>query len=55
MEYILTNFILYVRKNFKNVTIVLAIHSHSAPMFRLWCIPIAPEKKSYIYVKNLNT
>jgi hypothetical protein len=33
MEYILTNFILYVRRNFKNVTIELAIHSHSAPIY----------------------
>jgi hypothetical protein len=35
MEYILINFMLYVRGNFKNVTIDLAIHSHSAPIFRL--------------------
>ena len=35
MEYILTNFILCVRRNFKNVTIELAIHSHTAPTFRL--------------------
>ena len=35
IEYILTNFILYVRRNFKNVTIELAIHSHSAPIFSL--------------------
>ena len=52
MEYILSNFILYVRRNLKNVTIELAIQSHSAPM---WRISIAREKKSYIYVKNLNT
>jgi hypothetical protein len=45
---------LYVGGNFKNVTIDLAIHSHSAPIFRLRCISIA-RKKSYIYVKNLNT
>ena len=32
VEYILTNFILHVRRNFKNVTIELAIHSHSAPI-----------------------
>ena len=44
MEYILTNFILYVRRNFKNVTIELAIHSHSAPIFRLWRISIARKK-----------
>ena len=54
MEYILTNLMLYVRGNFKNVTIDLAIHSHSAPIFRLRWISIA-RKKSYIYVKNLNT
>ena len=53
MEYILINFMLYVRGNFKNVTIDLAIHSHSAPIIRLRCISIA-RKKSYIYVKNLN-
>jgi hypothetical protein len=41
-------FMLYVRGNFKNVTIDLAIHSHSAPIFRLRCISIA-RKKSYIY------
>jgi hypothetical protein len=51
---ILTNVMLYVRGNFKNVTIDLAIHSHSAPIFRLRCISIA-WKKSYIYMKNLNT
>jgi hypothetical protein len=45
MEYILTNFILYVRRNFKNVTIELAIHSHSAPIFRLRRISIARGKK----------
>jgi hypothetical protein len=28
----------YVRGNFKNVTIDLATHSHSAPIFRLWFI-----------------
>jgi hypothetical protein len=38
----------YARGNFKNVTIDLAIHSHSAPIFRLRCISIA-QKKSYIY------
>jgi hypothetical protein len=53
MEYILINFMLYVRGNFKIVTIDLAIHSHSAPIIRLRCITIA-RKKSYIYVKNLN-
>ena len=31
---------LYVGGNFKNVTIDLAIHSHSAPKFRLMCISI---------------
>jgi hypothetical protein len=30
MEYILINFMLFARGNFKNVTIDLAIHSHSA-------------------------
>ena len=55
MEYILSNFILYVRRNFKNVTIELAIQSHSAPIFRLRRISIARKKNSYIYVKNLNT
>ena len=44
IEYILTNFILYVRRNFKNVTIELAIHSHSAPIFRLRHISIARKK-----------
>ena len=44
MEYILINFMLYVRGNFKNVTIDLAIHSHSAPIFRLRCISIAQKK-----------
>jgi hypothetical protein len=33
-----------VRGNFKNVTIDLAIHSHSAPIFRLQCISIARKK-----------
>jgi hypothetical protein len=46
--------VLYVRRHFQNVTIDLAIHSHSAPIYRLRCISIA-RKKSYIYVKNLNT
>ena len=46
MEYILTNFILYVRWNFKNVTIELAMHSHSAPIFRLRRISIARKKNS---------
>ena len=45
--------VLNVRRNFQNVTIDLAIHSHSAPIYRLRCISIA-RKKSYIYVKNLN-
>ena len=44
IEYILTNFILYVRRNFKNVTIELAIHSHSAPIFRLRNISISRKK-----------
>jgi hypothetical protein len=35
---------LYARGNFKNVTIGLAIHSHSAPIFRLRCILIARKK-----------
>ena len=52
MEYILTNFRRYVRRNFKNVTIELAIHLHSAPIFHLRRISIVREKKSYIYVKN---
>jgi hypothetical protein len=52
MEYILTNFILYVRGNFNSVTIYLAIHSHSALVFV--CGELRG-KKSYIYVKNLNT
>jgi hypothetical protein len=43
--------VLYVRRNFKNVTIDLAIHSHSAQIYRLQCISIA-RKKSYINVKN---
>jgi hypothetical protein len=30
VEYILTNFMLFLRGNFKNVTIDLAMHSHSA-------------------------
>jgi hypothetical protein len=52
MEYILINVMLCARGNLKNVTIDLAIHSQSAPIFRLQCISIA---KSYIYVKNINT
>jgi hypothetical protein len=32
VEYILTNFMLFLRGNFKNVTIDLAMHSHSAPI-----------------------
>ena len=31
-EYILTNFMLFLRGNLKNVTIDLAMHSHSAPI-----------------------
>ena len=54
MEYILTNFMLYIRGNFKNVTIDLAIHSHSALIFRLRCISIA-RKKSYILREELKT
>ena len=54
MESISINFMLYVRGNFITVTIDLAIHSHSPPIFRLRCISIA-RKKSYIYVKNLDT
>jgi hypothetical protein len=54
MEYILINFMLFARGNFKNVTIDLAIHSHYAPIFRLRCISIA-RKKPYIYLKNINT
>ena len=34
----------YARGNFKNVTIDLAIHSHSAPIFHLRCISIARKK-----------
>ena len=34
MEYILTNFMLFVRGNFKNVTIDLAIHSHSLLIYK---------------------
>ena len=30
IEYILTNFLLFLSRNFKNVTIDFAIHSHSA-------------------------
>ena len=41
--------VLYVRRNFQNVTIDLAIHSHSAPIYRLRCISIT-RKKSYIYM-----
>ena len=32
VEYILTNFMLFLRGNLKNVTIDLAMHSHSAPI-----------------------
>ena len=32
VEYILTNFMLFLRGNFRNVTIDLAMHSHSAPI-----------------------
>jgi hypothetical protein len=39
----------HVRRNFKNVTIELAIQSHSAPILRLRRISIA-RKKSYISV-----
>ena len=35
---------IYVRGNFKNVTIDLAMHSLSAPIFRLRCISIARKK-----------
>jgi hypothetical protein len=38
---------LYARGNFKNVTIDLAIHSHSAPIYRLQCISIAREKTTH--------
>ena len=41
--------LLYVRRNFQNVAIDLAIHSHSAPIYRLRCISIT-RKKSYIYM-----
>ena len=41
--------VLYVRRNFQNVAIDLAIHSHSAPIYRLRCISIT-RKKSYIYM-----
>jgi hypothetical protein len=33
IEYIWTNFMLFLRGNFKNVTIDLAIHSHSTLIF----------------------
>jgi hypothetical protein len=44
MEYILTNFMLYVRGFQKCDHIYLAIHSHSALIFRLRCILIARKK-----------
>jgi hypothetical protein len=40
---------LYVRGNFKNATIDLAIHSHSAPIFRLRCISIEREKILHLH------
>ena len=55
MEYILTNFMLYVKGNFKNVTIDLAIHSHSALIFRLQCISIAREKILHLREKLKHT
>ena len=58
MEYISTNFMLYVRGNFKNVTIYTCIFGNTFT----FCtdIPFAVhlncvEKKSYIYVKNFNS
>jgi hypothetical protein len=49
MEYILTNFMLYARGNFNNVTIYLATHSHSALVFRLRCISIARKKILHLH------
>jgi hypothetical protein len=55
MEYNLTNFMLllnlyYVKGNFNNVTIYLAIHSHSALIFRLRCISI--ERKKILHLRE---
>jgi hypothetical protein len=41
---------LYARGNFKNVTIDLAIHSHSAPIFRLRCISIT--RKNILHLRE---
>ena len=52
MEYILTNFILYARRNFENVnTIGNAITFCTDILFAVHFN--CTEKKSYIYVKNL--
>jgi hypothetical protein len=42
-----TVLIKYVRGNLKNVTIDLAIHSHSAPIFRLRCISNARKNLTF--------
>ena len=40
----------YARGNFKTVTIDLAIHSHSAPIFRLRCISIT--RKNILHLRE---
>jgi hypothetical protein len=55
MEYILGNFMLYVRANLKNVTTYLTMHSHSALIFRLLCISIADYRLSNFWLaKEVN-
>jgi hypothetical protein len=54
MEYILTNFILHVRRNFKNVTIELAIHSHSGGGYRISNFLMAKEVNKEVKKKLQN-
>ena len=43
---------LFLKGNFKSVTIDLAIHSYTAPIYVCGAFQLR-EQKSYIYVKNL--
>jgi hypothetical protein len=55
LEYILTNFMLYERGNFKNVTIYIWQYIHILHWYSVCGAFQLGVKKSYIYVKNFNT